>query len=206
MLAAALALATSMICGTRAELCGEPSRFGSSKNGCSTRNSPEPNGSTHQASMPAENSGCVRRCSYRAAWSTIAPRATLTRTAAGLSRPSSRGPISPRVLLVSGRAITTTSAAPSTASRSSRVPTNSTGSSVRPLVLTAWTRAPSARSSRPVAFPMPPKPRMAQTAPATGRLTEAWSQTPAASSAWCCGSRLSRASVMATACSAIGSA
>src|SRR5439155_92361 len=62
----------------------------------------------------------------------MAPRATLTRIASGFIRPSSRAPMSPRVRTVRGRQITSTSAAPRTASRSSSVPERSTPSSARP--------------------------------------------------------------------------
>src|SRR5436189_4768556 len=81
----------------------------------------------------------------------MAARPTFTRIAAGFIRLSSRAPIRPRVALVSGRAMTSTSAAVSTWSRSESVPMNSTGSLVRPEELTAWMRAPKARISRAVA-------------------------------------------------------
>ncbi len=117
--------------------------------------------------MPAPNCGFARRCSYSAPWSTIGPLATFTRMAAGFIRASSRLPSSPRVARVKGSEISRTSATASTRSRSASVPANSTGSLVRPVRLTAWMRAPNALISRAVAVPIPPKPRMPQTAPSS---------------------------------------
>ena len=83
---------------------------------------------------------------------------------------------------------------------------NSTGSLVRPEELTAWMRAPKARISRAVARPMPPKPRIAHTAPSRVSTRSHILNSPLARSAWRCGSRLARASAIAMTYSAIGSA
>ncbi len=77
----------------------------------------------------------------------IAPLATLTRIAAGFIRASSRAPISPRVALVSGSEITSTSATASTSSRSASVPAKS-APSASPEEFTAYTR-PSGHFSSP---------------------------------------------------------
>ena len=105
---------------------------------------------------------------------------------------------------VSGRAMTSTSAAASTWSRSASVPMNSTGSLVRPEVFTAWMRAPNARIRPAVAWPMPPKPRIAHTAPSRVSTRSHILNSPRMRSACRCGSRRARASVTAMTYSAIG--
>jgi hypothetical protein len=56
---------------------------------------PEPNGSTHQASIPAENSGGAAQVLVQGGLVDDGARATFTRTAVGFIRLSSRAPISP---------------------------------------------------------------------------------------------------------------
>ena len=86
------------------------------------------------------------------------------------------------------------------------MPIQSAGASVGGLRLIAWTRIPRQRMSRAVAIPMPPKPRMPQTPPASMRFGVNWLNSPRARAACSGKRRFAAASVMARACSAIGSA
>src|SRR5262245_26710530 len=128
------------------------------------RNSPWRTGSIHQASMQAVKRGFLTRWSYNGLSCTISPRATLTRMASSFMRASSAAPIRPRVARVSGALISSTSAASRSSLSRAGVPIQSTPSFVRPCRLMACTRMPTPCISRPVAAPMPPKPKIPQTA------------------------------------------
>ncbi|OQC47082.1 MAG: hypothetical protein BWX61_00555 [Bacteroidetes bacterium ADurb.Bin035] len=106
--------------------------------------------------MPALNSGCVRKCSYRSFSIIISPLATLINIASLFISSSSLFPISACVSLFNGIEISKISEFFRTISKSCNVPINAMSSSVFPLVFIAYTFTSNGCMSFAVSLPIDP--------------------------------------------------